>query len=62
MSKEIQLHTDTMIVHGDIFCLQGWSDDWLLLFHPDKCVVVQVYLSWKHNEKPVYFMRRSDGL
>ena len=61
MSKEIQLHTDTVMVQGDIFCLQHWSDDWLLLFHPDKCVIVQVRLPWKHNENPVYFMRRSDG-
>ena len=48
-------------VQGNIFCLQDWSDDWLLLFLPDKCVVVQDCLPWKHNEKPVYFMRRSDG-
>ena len=39
--------------------MQDWSDNWLLLFHPDKCVVVQVCLPWKHSEKPVYFMRRS---
>ena len=55
MSKEIQLQPDTVLVQGDIFCLQDWSDGWLLLFHPDKCVVVQVCLSWKNNEKPVLF-------
>ena len=61
MSKEIQLHTDIVIVQGNIFCLQVWSDDWLILFHPDKCVVVQICLPWKHNKNPVYFMRQTDG-
>ena len=46
---------------GRYILSQDWSDDWLLLFHPDKCVVIQVCLPWKHNEKPVYFMRWSDG-
>ena len=61
ISKDIHFHTEIVIVQGDIVCLQDWSDDWLLFFHLDKCVVVQVCLSWTHNEKAVYFTRRSDG-
>ena len=44
------------------FCLPDWSDDCLLLFYPDKCIVILSCLPWQRNdEKPEYFMRKSDG-
>ena len=60
--REIQLDSDTIVVQDDLFSLSDWSDDWLLLFHPDKCIVIRICLSWKQNiDKPEYFMRKSDG-
>ena len=43
--REIQLDSDTIVVQDDLFSLQDWSDDWLLLFHPDKCIVIRFCLS-----------------
>ena len=62
LSKEIQSDSDVIVVQDDLFILQDWSDDWLLLFHPDKCIVIRICLPWKCNiDKPEYFMRKSDG-
>ena len=38
-----------IVVQNDLFCLQDWSDDWLLLFHPDKCIVIRISLPWKQD-------------
>ena len=62
MSKEIRFKEDLELVQADLFRLQDWSDKWLLLFHPDKCKVLQISPSSRWNlEQPVYFMRKSDG-
>ena len=54
--------SDTIVVQDDLFSLQDWSDVWLLLFHPDKCIVKRICLPWKQNtDKPEYFKRKSDG-
>ena len=60
--KDIQLDSDIIVVQNDLFRLQDWSDDWLLLFHPDKCIVIRISLPWKQDYiNPEYFMRKSDG-
>ena len=62
LSKEIQSDSDVIVVQDDLFILQDWSDDWLLLFHPEKCIVIRICLPWKRNiDKPEFFMRKSDG-
>ena len=62
LSKEIQSDSDVIVVQDGLFILQDWSDDWLLLFHPDKCIVIRICLPWKCNiDKPEYFMRKSDS-
>ena len=61
MSKEIQSTEDLESVQTDLFHLQDWSNKWLLLFHPDKCKVLQI-CSFKQNlEQPIYFVTKSDG-
>ena len=62
MSKEIRSKEDLELVQAGLFRLQDWSDKWLLLFHPDKCKVLQISSSFRRNlEQPIYFMRKSDG-
>ena len=58
----IQLDSDIIVVQNDLFRLQDWSDDWLVLFHSDKYIVIRISLPWKQNYiNPEYFMRKSDG-
>ena len=60
--KDVQLDSDIIVVQNDLFRLQDWSDDWLFLFHSDKCIVIRISLPWKQNYiNPEYFMRKSDG-
>ena len=62
ISKDIQLDSDIIVVQNDLFRLQDWSDDWLLLFHPDNCIVIRISLPWKQDYiNPEDFMRKSDG-
>ena len=61
MTKEIRSTEDLESVQTHLFRLQDWSDK-RLMFHPDKCKVLQICSSSKRNlEQPIYFMRKSDG-
>ena len=38
----VQDSDDALIIQQDLDTLQQWSNDWLLKFHPDKCVVIRL--------------------
>ena len=40
--KTIYKESDCEMLQDDLDYLQGWSDTWLLKFHPDKCKVMQI--------------------
>ena len=37
ISKDVQLDSNSIVEQTDLFLLQDWSAEWLLLFHADKC-------------------------
>ena len=55
VSKDVQLDSDSIVVQNDLFLLQDWPADWLLLFHPDKCIVLRMCLPWQQNIEPRIF-------
>ena len=57
--RQINSDEDEQIFQADINRLQGWSDKWLLRFHPDKCKAMSV---GKKQEVPAnYYMISEDG-
>ena len=54
--REIKSNHDHTILQEDINKLLDWSDKWLLKFHPDKCVFMNISNDINHNPY-VYEMR-----
>ena len=42
VSRQIRKENDAREVQDDLHSLQGWSDMWLLKFHPQKCKFMQL--------------------
>ena len=56
--KHIQDAADGDSLQEDINAACEWTDDWQLLFHPDKCKVLRL---GKSNNKQMYTIRDQDG-
>ena len=53
--RKINSYLDRQILQKDIDSLVNWSNDWLLKFHPDKCVAMELGKQY-NSEKPIYKM------
>ena len=42
VSRQIRKESDAREVQDDLHSLQGWSDMWLLKFHPQKCKFMSI--------------------
>ena len=40
--RQVENNKDANIIQEDLNTLHQWSNDWLLRFHPDKCVVIRL--------------------
>ena len=56
--KHIQEVADCNDLQEDLSKACEWTDDWQLLFHPDKCKVVRL---GKENEQHIYYIRDQEG-
>ena len=56
--REIRHHEDQAQLQADLKNLQNWSEKWLLIFHPDKCKVMNITRK-KVTEQRTYIMKRS---
>ena len=59
MSPE-KYNEDIQTLQKDLNNLQGWSNKWLLRFHPDKCKVMTISRKKKQDQKK-YTMRKQFG-
>ena len=57
---EIRSNENIQTLQRDLNNLQGWSNKWLLRFHPDKCKVMTISRKKKQDQKK-YTMRKQVG-
>ena len=58
--QETRANGDIQTLQKDLNNLQGWSNKWLLRFHPDKCKVMTISRKKKQDQKK-YTMRKQVG-
>ena len=58
--REVRLNEDIQTLQKDLNNLQGWSNKWLLRFHPDKCKVMTISRKKKRDQKK-YTTRKQVG-
>ena len=59
--RQIKNKGDCDTIQGDLDNLFEWSEKWLLRFHPDKCIHLEVKGKQKTSTGHTYTMRRYEG-